>query len=170
MEPYVHVTYCDDIRREIGNKKTLVGIYGTDLFVPEIPTVISKLCLVIQVVYPMDSPINRLHIRILRDEDQVGDIKLNDDVLARDDATPAESKDAEPYPGYVRRRALTAELVISPFVIERPGTIRVVADTDRGEYRGSFLRVRLAPKSAEMAPTKASQSARQKSASRRTKT
>jgi hypothetical protein len=36
---------CDDIRQEIGNKISLMGIYGRDIVVPQIPFVFPKLCL-----------------------------------------------------------------------------------------------------------------------------
>jgi hypothetical protein len=36
---------CDDIRQEIGNKVSLMGIYGKDVLVAGIPFVFSKLCL-----------------------------------------------------------------------------------------------------------------------------
>jgi len=39
-----HGIFCDDIRQEIGNKVTLVGCYGDELYVPDFPAHIHKLC------------------------------------------------------------------------------------------------------------------------------
>jgi hypothetical protein len=36
---------CDDIRVEIGNKPSFMGIYDEGIFVPEIPFSFAKLCL-----------------------------------------------------------------------------------------------------------------------------
>ena len=38
---------CDDIRQEVGNKISLMGIYSKDIFVPEIPFTLAKLCLLL---------------------------------------------------------------------------------------------------------------------------
>jgi len=36
---------CDDIRQEVGNKVSLMGVYGKDVIVPDIPYVFPKICL-----------------------------------------------------------------------------------------------------------------------------
>jgi len=36
---------CDDIRQEEGGKTSLMGIYGQDVIVDKIPTILPKLCL-----------------------------------------------------------------------------------------------------------------------------
>ena len=36
--------FCDDFRQEIGNKFSLMGCYGTDLYVPQFPITLPKLC------------------------------------------------------------------------------------------------------------------------------
>jgi hypothetical protein len=35
---------CDDIREEIGNKLTLIGIYEQEIFVSKLPYTFPKLC------------------------------------------------------------------------------------------------------------------------------
>jgi hypothetical protein len=39
---------CDDIRQEVGNKLTFVGVYQDQIFVSQIPYVFPKLCFFIQ--------------------------------------------------------------------------------------------------------------------------
>jgi len=41
-----HTIICDDIRQEIGNKLTFIGIYGPQILVTKIPYVFPKLCFV----------------------------------------------------------------------------------------------------------------------------
>ncbi|MFA6413389.1 MAG: hypothetical protein WCW53_11890 [Syntrophales bacterium] len=43
----ISVFLCDDIRQEVGNKVSLMGIYGKDVILPEIPFIFSKLCLLL---------------------------------------------------------------------------------------------------------------------------
>lgn len=38
---------CDDIREEVGNKLSLIGIYGKDIYVPRLPFTFSQLCVAI---------------------------------------------------------------------------------------------------------------------------
>ena len=42
-----HTNICDDIRQEIGNKHSFIGINGPSLLVTKIPYVFPKLCFVI---------------------------------------------------------------------------------------------------------------------------
>lgn len=38
---------CDDVRDEVGNKASFMGVYQKDIFVPKIPFIFPKLCFVI---------------------------------------------------------------------------------------------------------------------------
>jgi len=38
---------CDDIREEVGNKMSFMGVYGPDIFVPSFPFVFPLLCMAI---------------------------------------------------------------------------------------------------------------------------
>ena len=65
MTRYVHATYCDDIRQEVGGKLTLVGVYNGSLLVPSFPVVLPKLCLALQVVTAVSEPLKDLTFRVL---------------------------------------------------------------------------------------------------------
>ena len=41
------VIICDDIRTEVGNKISMMGVYQKDIFVPKFPFILPKLCFVI---------------------------------------------------------------------------------------------------------------------------
>ena len=42
-----HAIICDDIRQEISNKLSFIGIYANNIFVPKIPFTFPKLCFAI---------------------------------------------------------------------------------------------------------------------------
>ena len=44
---FEYAIICDDIREEVGNKLSYIGIYGRDIFVPNIPFNFPKLCVII---------------------------------------------------------------------------------------------------------------------------
>lgn len=43
----INTVLCDDVRNEVGNKLSLIGIYTKDIIFNEIPAIYSKLCFVI---------------------------------------------------------------------------------------------------------------------------
>lgn len=42
-----HVILCDDVRNEVGNKLSLMGIYGPELWVGRLPVAMPRLCIVV---------------------------------------------------------------------------------------------------------------------------
>lgn len=79
--PSGNTIFCDDIRYEIGNKRSLIGIYSTHMFLNEIPCTINKLCASVYFREEPDSP-HATDIRVLHDSIMDGrDIKD-----ARDDS------------------------------------------------------------------------------------
>jgi hypothetical protein len=43
----IHTLLCDDVRDEEGGKKSLMGIYAQNIIFEKLPTILSRLCLVI---------------------------------------------------------------------------------------------------------------------------
>lgn len=43
----INTVLCDDVRNEVGNKLSLIGVYTKDIVFNEIPAIYSKLCFVI---------------------------------------------------------------------------------------------------------------------------
>lgn len=41
------VLLCDDVRNELGNKLSIMGIYGPELWLGKLPAVMPKLCFVV---------------------------------------------------------------------------------------------------------------------------
>jgi hypothetical protein len=42
-----HVILCDDVRNEVGNKLSFMGVYGPELWVGKLPAIMPKLCFVV---------------------------------------------------------------------------------------------------------------------------
>ena len=40
-----YIILCDDVRQEVGNKISLMGIYGKDIIIPDIPYILPRLCI-----------------------------------------------------------------------------------------------------------------------------
>jgi hypothetical protein len=62
---YSHTIWCDDIRQEIGNKPSFMGVYTSQLVVPSLPTVLPRLSLALWIVTPKETPFEKLSIKVL---------------------------------------------------------------------------------------------------------
>jgi hypothetical protein len=68
-ETFMWATFCDDVRQEIGNKLSYLGIYGPNLIVPAFPTTLVKLCCVFSVRVPLGNLPKTVIFRLLRDDE-----------------------------------------------------------------------------------------------------
>jgi hypothetical protein len=132
--------FCDDIRFEIGNKLTYVGIYYGDLQVPSFPIALPKLCIAVRLVTPTEIPFSMVRIVIMK----------NDEVLMEEAVSGADTpevhmsdKDANLIS---RVNNIFAHFTVSPLVLSEPCWIRVRAyDVDGEEIRLGAVRIGLAP-------------------------
>jgi hypothetical protein len=66
---YVHALWCDDIRQEIYNKPSFMGVYVGGLTVPLLPTILPKLSVYIWVTTSIEHPFEKAVVKITRDDD-----------------------------------------------------------------------------------------------------
>lgn len=65
--------FCDDIRDEVGQKRSLMGTYTDTFIVPaEFPTTISKLCALIIYVEGIEEEHSNVEVRIYLPNDEEG--------------------------------------------------------------------------------------------------
>jgi hypothetical protein len=128
-----HCIFCDDLRYEVGNKISLMGMYSGDIVVPT-PTVLAKLCIIVWVITDIDDPPTQLGVRVLGPP---GGIELF--------KTPAY----EPFPLAQTEGATkvvgTVTVQVTPFLLKENGYIEVMVDTDQGSMRAGRLMVRISP-------------------------
>lgn len=148
---HVETLFCDDIRHEVGGKISFIGVYSGGLFVQAFPVTLPKLCLSVKVVTPADEPLRVLNLRILRDEETLQEIGLDEEQLA------AASDSADGMTEEQRKeRVQMAQfmLVFSPIQFDEPCTLRVLVQTEDGELRGMALKVEQAPPPNDSVPEK----------------
>lgn len=142
MNRHVHAIFSDDIRQEIGGKITLVGIYGEQMLVSEMPCAIPKLCLTVKAISTAEDPFKSLRVAILQDEIVLAEAFAGDRDLP---PPPLEKKD----PNSILIQTATFNFIFTPLFIEKPCAIRVrVYDEGREEMRGQGLFIDLAPPEA----------------------
>jgi hypothetical protein len=139
-ERFISVQFCDDLRQEIGNKISLMGCYDYSMLLESIPATLPKLCAQIKIYTPINRPFTRLSVRLMRDEDLLGEVEIPREELSTEHPNPdhlAQSK----------WRMITAMLVMSPFPVEKPSHLTVEADTEDGVLRGGSFWIDRAPPS-----------------------
>src|ERR1700722_15247093 len=106
---------CDDVRREEGNKLSYMGIYGSNLAVPDFPIVLAKLCFVMSVVSDAtENPPKSLIFRIFRDDELLSEMTISEETMAAvgERAENAEGRDA---------KRLAIGTVLQLFPLQLPG-------------------------------------------------
>lgn len=121
--------FCDDVRQEIGNKFSLMGCYGTDLYVPTFPITLPKLCVFVHVRTPREQPFERLTLRLVRGHEVLSELVANPDKLNAGDT-----------PEWARWLSMTGILAVTPFHAAGPCRLQVRAETESETLEsGQFL-------------------------------
>lgn len=126
------VSFCDDIRHEIGGKYSLIGCYGRELIVNKLPATLPKLCAFITLLIPSDSLLSRLTFRATINGDTIGEVEVPVSNMQESFQEAANVAD-------LGRVGLHAVMVFSPLILNEPGRIQIVADTDAGLVSGSYI-------------------------------
>jgi hypothetical protein len=128
--------FCDDVRQEVGNKLSFMGVYnGGQLLLEKIPGVLPKLCGHVVAHTPIDKPFRALSFKAFS----------GDELLGSMDISPADLEKMRgqmPREVDVRMVAVGAILTFSPFVVAEPMVLRAVVATEEGELPPNRLWIR----------------------------
>ena len=139
---YLEVIYCDDVRQEVGNKQSLIGVYPGDLYLEALPAVLPRLCMVATLVLPAAECYESLRIKAMQGEHclfESGDIPPPGDVVIEGAQAGDNDWDEEPM------MRLSLVLVLSPFQVDEEIALRVVAELDGKALSSRPLRIRRRP-------------------------
>jgi hypothetical protein len=148
--------FCDDIRHEMGNKLSFMGCYQSELLVPSMPTVLPKLCIYASAATPTNTPFKSLILRVVQDdENELARIEIPAEGI--EEAAKIQDETST-------RKTVSTAIVFSPFVVDKPSSLRLMATTEEGEIVGPRLLIKLHPTLAAETPAPAKE---MKSAKRR---
>ena len=138
MSGHLHVTYCDDIRFERGNKKSFMGVYEADMFVSSMPALLPKHCIVAAMDFPVDKRPSELVVSVTLGEQ----LLVETDNLASDIASRIpESRQEHGEVDGQRRLNFEVHIVLSPFAVEQPSVLRCRAVCDGKTMKAKALRI-----------------------------
>ena len=124
--------FCDDVRFELGNKMSLMGMYQADIIIgAHPPTVLPKLVIAIWVLSDIDDPIQKMTTIVLGPPNQT-------------EINRAEIEGAAPPSRFFedsKKLIIHQVIQINNFSIMEAGVIEVLLETDRGSFRAGRLRV-----------------------------
>ena len=141
IEPFMMAIFCDDVRQEVGNKLSYLGIYGPNLIVPAFPTTLIKLCCVLTVRLPADAPPKSVIFRLLRDDEVVFEANLTPpDGAVETDALAGASGDS----AASRCLNITTIAQLVSFQIPKQTPLKARALVDGKELRGGALELQSA--------------------------
>lgn len=56
MSRYLHTVWCDDIRQEVGNKPSMMGMYTGSIVLPQLPLLLQRLSVFNWINTPVERP------------------------------------------------------------------------------------------------------------------
>ncbi len=143
MNRYAYCHFCDDIRAEVGNKLSLMGMYRGELHVPIMPTFLPKLSLAIYCTTEVDQPFKSMKIVVAWSNGTIlQDIELPGSELATLSAQAVENTSPE---DPITILTIGANLNIVPFAIENEMTLIAKVIADGEELVAGKLRVKHSP-------------------------
>lgn len=123
--------FCDDIRQEVGNKVSIIGVYGGDIkFKAKPPIVYPKLCVAVWLDGDLADIPESITVHVLA---QPGRASVFSAELKR-----PESK-ADPTTHRARMQTLVE---ISPVMLKAPGRLEVEVEAGRETLKAGHLDVR----------------------------
>ncbi|MEP7311495.1 MAG: hypothetical protein ABI859_02840 [Pseudomonadota bacterium] len=133
FEPFMLATFCDDVRQEVGNKLSYLGIYGPNLIVPSFPTTLVKLCCVFTLRMPAGSLPRKVNLTLLRDDEVVFEADL------AQQATESAAANASPVEGDGFALTISTVAQLVGLAITQRGILKARADVDGKTLHGGGL-------------------------------
>jgi hypothetical protein len=153
---FLFTVVCDDVRQEVGNKMSMMGVYENSIILDAFPALVPRLCFVMKARTPANQPFERLKFIVRRDDEVIIEAELSETQLAAMATQENSRADDGPVTDPAERAVLvSAVMVVSPMAFEKPCRLRIRAITESEELRGGTLLVTTAAAAAELVAPKA---------------
>ena len=136
---YVHTIWCDDIRQELGNKPSFMGVYTGGIVIDALPIILPRLSVVSWIVTPKEAPFKRIGIRVVRDDGIV--------MVAVEQANPENGfeNSVGSRSGSARQVIMAAMNIAGVELPENCKYLTIFVDTESETLEGSKLHVEVNP-------------------------
>lgn len=136
---YGYCIFCDDVRTEIGEKLSFIGVYSGVLMLPEFPISLPKFCVHVNLITLATDPYRSIILRCIApgDRQPLLEERLDAAQLSEQRDVTEDAK-ASDIPINV---VVGASLVFSPLRLRQPGLLTVSAIIDDKPAEIASLRV-----------------------------
>lgn len=139
-----YVIFCDDVRQEIGGKRSFIGVYGDELYVPTLPALIPKFYIVVVASCHIDNIPKTLSLSFTLGDEVVDHSEMPTALLDgwRAQATESVALESAGTPQAPPARArVMIEFMVSPFVIKGEGWLVACVETEDDLIRVGSLKI-----------------------------
>ena len=144
MNRFAYSIFCDDIRHEVNNKSSYIGIIGNLMYIPTLPAVLPKLCVSVSANTPHDQPFESLKIKGTLGETVLFDVDLDEEQLKQMHNQAVNQIDD------AKGLAMQALFVMSPLHIQEPGKIKISVIADGVDLECNGMQISLAPEDMQI--------------------
>lgn len=138
--PVAYTIFCDDLRQEVGNKISYMGVFQGMMFVQAFPVTLPKFCAAVAVRYPREVTPSSLVFKLL----------LQDNVIAERSIDPAPLASKQSDEQGMQVVLATALFQIVPFALEEPALLKSRVYLDHQELKAGALIIRSLQDSADL--------------------
>ncbi|MEI8393661.1 MAG: hypothetical protein WCF85_02920 [Rhodospirillaceae bacterium] len=132
--------FCDDIREEIGNKHSFMGVYSGQLVINRYPCLLQTFAVHVWIAFDDLSELDQVSIKL----DVFSDthvFPIDENALAALREKFSQIEPAEKGNDTVGKPQLSVNIGFSPLELKEDGTITVSVITATGTYRSGCLKV-----------------------------
>lgn len=135
-----HCVFCDDVRQEVGNKLSLMGMYMGDIVLPAappvgVPAILPKFAICVWLLCDWGDNPERITVRVYAPPGRTEITKM--------EATQGQIAPPVPLFDDPTKLSLITLLPIFNFAIFDEGEIEVTVETEQGTLRAGRLRVQM---------------------------
>jgi len=138
MTRFAYSVFCDDLRSEVNNKISMMGIFGSLMYLQTFPSVLPKLCAVITASTPVDQPFKSISFKGTMDGNVIFDISMNESQITEMRQSASFIDD----PKFFEAKAM---VVLSPLHLTNPTRIHVTVLADGQEIECGGLQISKSP-------------------------
>jgi hypothetical protein len=136
---YGYCIFCDDVRTEIGEKLSFIGVYSGVLMLPEFPISLPKFCVHVNLITLATEPYRSIVLRCIAPGDRQPLLEERLDAAQLSEQRDiTENAEASDIPINV---VVGASLVFSPLRLRQPGLLTVSAIIDDKPAEIASLRI-----------------------------
>ena len=135
---FLTTVFCDDVRNEIGNKLSFMGIYGPNILLNEFPAVLPRFCVVMSLQLPAETQSDAVTFCLYKDDQEIG----------RAEASISEARKTAPtVPDSDEERRLTIRFIaqMTSLQLDGPCRLKARAEVDGETIKGGSLIVEKIP-------------------------